>query len=85
MYNLKVFYLVQRSQSLRDRQNSSTSRSTISASTRALSSSGGLSEIYSVSPSIDFHEVYERIHPYVSGEVFNDENTFHCLDSSKLS
>jgi hypothetical protein len=62
--SLFLFCLVQRSQSLHDRQNR-TARSTISTSTRALSSSGRISEISSVSPSIDYHEVYERILPYV--------------------
>lgn len=63
----KFLFLVQRSQSLHDRCISSTARSTISttATTRAISSSGSISEISTVSPSIDYHEIYERILPYV--------------------
>lgn len=37
----------------------------MSTSTRVLSSSGGISDISSINQSIDYHEIYERILPYV--------------------
>jgi hypothetical protein len=37
----------------------------MSTSTRAISSSGGISDISSISQSVDYHEIYERILPYV--------------------
>jgi hypothetical protein len=37
----------------------------MSSSTRAISSSGGMSDISNISQSIDYHEIYERILPYV--------------------
>jgi hypothetical protein len=39
-----------------------------SSTTRALSSSGGISDISSISQSIDYHEIYERILPYVNSK-----------------
>jgi hypothetical protein len=42
----------------------------MSTSTRAISSSGGISDISSINQSTDYHAIYERILPYVR-EVFH--------------
>jgi hypothetical protein len=60
-----LLYLVQRSQSFQDRLVSSTARSTISTSMRAISSSRETSDMSNVSQSADYHEIYEHILPYV--------------------
>lgn len=63
-------FLVQRSQSFHNHHISSTARSTtMSSSTRAMSSSAGVSDISSLTQSIDYHEIYERIAPYVRETV----------------
>ena len=76
--------LVQRSQSFHDRHLSSTARSTMSSSTRAISSSRAVSEISSLNQSINYHEIYERILPYVRHLSLGDHpyRTITRLDSS---
>ncbi|CAF3598885.1 unnamed protein product [Rotaria sp. Silwood1] len=55
----------QRSRSTHDHQIPSTARSIISSSGRAISSSGRISDISNNMQSIDYHEIYNRILPYI--------------------
>lgn len=77
---------MQRSHSFHDRHMSSTSRSTMSSSTRAISSSRDISDISSLNQSMNYHEVYERILPYVRYLPFKNSSnrTSVCLDSFEL-
>ncbi|CAF3617577.1 unnamed protein product [Rotaria sp. Silwood1] len=58
-------YKPQRSRSTHDHQIPSTARSIISSSGRAISSSGRISDISNNMQSIDYHEIYNRILPYI--------------------
>ena len=58
--------LVQRSQSMHDRLPSSSGRSSVSVSTRAMSSSEEMNTNLPASQIADYHDIYNRILPYVS-------------------
>ncbi|CAF3862527.1 unnamed protein product [Rotaria sordida] len=82
----------QRSRSTHDHQISSTARSIISSSTRAISSSGGISDISNSGQSIDSHEIYNRILPYIRQNynkitnklLENDQTACGLIDFSTL-
>ncbi|CAF4274339.1 unnamed protein product [Rotaria sp. Silwood2] len=56
---------LQRSRSIHDHRISSTARSIMSTSGRATSSSGRITDTSNGSESIDYHELYNRILPYI--------------------
>ncbi|CAF2265210.1 unnamed protein product [Rotaria magnacalcarata] len=58
-------FLVHRSRSIHDRQMPPTARSTVSISSRAISSSARISSLSSDAQSTDYHETFNRILPYI--------------------